>query len=384
MSLKTDNFKLYKYEDNDIGDLRFINDSMDKIDNGLVLDVGTSTGTGNNYVLDIGSLVLKRGMSLKFWADKNSNGTVTINGTYNLVKDNGNPAKNIKRNALYIITYDGNANFFLASGGVDDVNFTSDKLLTGYSANDSNGEKVNGTMVNLSESSPIQCDSSNPTKVVKADAVFQQKNTDNVERLLLRYNGNGGYITNNTLFGLPIADVANGIHLTADKLLEGSTILGVKGGIPNKGAVTVTLNAGGSYTIPAGYHNGSGKVTVNSSSSQIWAYTPGTITLPSTRTDTTVVSIPFEPSIVIAFSSTETGNTYSTTNPSGGSIKWGSGNGRFFKIMSGKYAFKYADVSNNRTCIQDVTYSGGKLTINSSGSYGGSDFRYTFMIIAIR
>ena len=45
MSLKTDNFNLYKYEDNDIGDLRFINDSMDKIDNGLVLDVGTSTGT---------------------------------------------------------------------------------------------------------------------------------------------------------------------------------------------------------------------------------------------------------------------------------------------------------------------------------------------------
>lgn len=32
MSLKTDNFKLYKYEDNDIGDLRFINDSMDIID----------------------------------------------------------------------------------------------------------------------------------------------------------------------------------------------------------------------------------------------------------------------------------------------------------------------------------------------------------------
>ena len=35
MSLKTDNFKLYKYEDNDIGDLRFINDSMDLIDKGI-------------------------------------------------------------------------------------------------------------------------------------------------------------------------------------------------------------------------------------------------------------------------------------------------------------------------------------------------------------
>lgn len=33
--------------------------------------------------------------------------------------------------------------------------------------------------------------------------------------------------------------------------------------MPNKGAVSSNLNAGGSYTIPAGYHNGSGKVTAN-------------------------------------------------------------------------------------------------------------------------
>ena len=32
----------------------------------------------------------------------------------------------------------------------------------------------------------------------------------------------------------------------------------------NNGAVSKTLNAGQSYTIPAGYHNGSGKVTANS------------------------------------------------------------------------------------------------------------------------
>ena len=36
----------------------------------------------------------------------------------------------------------------------------------------------------------------------------------------------------------------------------------------NNGAKTASLNCGGSYTIPAGYHNGSGKVTANSLSSQ--------------------------------------------------------------------------------------------------------------------
>lgn len=38
--------------------------------------------------------------------------------------------------------------------------------------------------------------------------------------------------------------------------------------IANNGAVTESLNAGASYTIPAGYHNGSGKVTANSLASQ--------------------------------------------------------------------------------------------------------------------
>ena len=39
-------------------------------------------------------------------------------------------------------------------------------------------------------------------------------------------------------------------------------------GVANKGAVSSSLNCGGSYTIPAGYHNGSGKITANSLSSQ--------------------------------------------------------------------------------------------------------------------
>ena len=39
----------------------------------------------------------------------------------------------------------------------------------------------------------------------------------------------------------------------------------------NNGAVSKTLNAGQSYTIPAGYHNGSRKVTANSLASQTQA-----------------------------------------------------------------------------------------------------------------
>ena len=48
----------------------------------------------------------------------------------------------------------------------------------------------------------------------------------------------------------------------------------VTGTMTDNGAVTSTLNAGGSYTIPAGYHNGSGKVTASTLESQ----TSGTAT----------------------------------------------------------------------------------------------------------
>lgn len=60
---------------------------------------------------------------------------------------------------------------------------------------------------------------------------------------------------------------------SADKVLAGETFstendTDLVGAMPNKGAVTSSLNCGGSYTIPKGYHNGSGRVTANSLSSQ--------------------------------------------------------------------------------------------------------------------
>ena len=59
-----------------------------------------------------------------------------------------------------------------------------------------------------------------------------------------------------------VADVLEG------KTFSNSTQVGLTGTMENRGAINQTLNAGGSYTIPAGYHNGSGKIIANSLSSQ--------------------------------------------------------------------------------------------------------------------
>lgn len=48
------------------------------------------------------------------------------------------------------------------------------------------------------------------------------------------------------------------------------------GTMPNRGAVSQSLAINGSYTIPAGYHNGSGKVTQNVPTKGAQTYTPGT------------------------------------------------------------------------------------------------------------
>lgn len=63
------------------------------------------------------------------------------------------------------------------------------------------------------------------------------------------------------------------VTASAGDVLTGKVIVdtegeSVTGTMANRGAVSQSLNAGTSYTIPAGYHNGSGIVTGNSLSSQ--------------------------------------------------------------------------------------------------------------------
>ena len=115
-------------------------------------------------------------------------------------------------------------------------------------------------------------------------------------RLQMTIPETGRYNTASKLY-TAFSAIATLIGLTAAKLAQGQKILGISGTykglgnataaqvlsgrtfstsslsnetgtMANRGAVTSSLNAGGSYTIPAGYHNGSGKVTANALSGQ--------------------------------------------------------------------------------------------------------------------
>lgn len=124
-----------------------------------------------------------------------------------------------------------------------------------------NGKEVVGSMPELSDETPIKFASNNNTKVIAGDACYQQKNTDGVERLLIRYNGAKGRIKQNTLFGIPLNLLRKAIGYTdTSKVLTGTTIAGQGGSMANRGAVDQALDPGATYTVAQGYHNGTGKV----------------------------------------------------------------------------------------------------------------------------
>ena len=139
---------------------------------------------------------------------------------------------------------------YACSGGEGDA--TAAQILNGKTVW-VKGKKVTGTMPNRG-------------------AVSQTLNAGGSYTIPEGYHNGSGKITASSL-----ASQTQG-NATASQILSGKTawVNGKKitGTMTNQGAKSTTLKAGGSYTIPAGYHNGSGKITASSLSSQ----TPGTAT----------------------------------------------------------------------------------------------------------
>lgn len=153
-----------------------------------------------------------------------------------------------------------------------------------------------GALRNVTNDTSVKHGTNNTTPVVRGDAAYVSVNTDGIARAEIRFNESRGVIEPNTLIGVPQNAMAAAGGLSQGKLLKGQSAFGitgtatddatsragdilsgktayingskVTGSMPNQGAASATLTAGNSYTIPAGYHNGRGKVTANSLASQ--------------------------------------------------------------------------------------------------------------------
>ena len=135
-------------------------------------------------------------------------------------------------------------------GGSVDLSFitaTSADILDGYINTNINAELIAGSITNR-------------------EAISQSLNASGEYTIPAGYHDGSGKITANTLASQTSADATAGNILdTITAWVNGSQ---VTGNMTNQGAKTSSLNAGGSYTIPAGYHNGSGIISANTLASQ--------------------------------------------------------------------------------------------------------------------
>lgn len=81
------------------------------------------------------------------------------------------------------------------------------------------------------------------------------------------YNGDGELVTGT--YALPNTTAGAG-DILKDKTAVNSSGILLTGMMVDQGAKTVSLAPGGSYTIPAGYHNGNGKVTAKRSYTTVY------------------------------------------------------------------------------------------------------------------
>ena len=129
--------------------------------------------------------------------------------------------------------------------------------------------------------------------------------------------------------------------------------------MPNRGAVTQTLNAGGSYTIPAGYHNGSGKITAASLSSQ----TSGTATATQ---------------ILSGKTAWVNGKKITGTMANRGNLNWKPSNGTTYTVPAGYYSGGTLDSRDaynngyNAGYTEGINANTGKYTLIDLGI--GSSF----------
>lgn len=163
--------------------------------------------------------------------------------------------------------------------GSDECTATRAEVLKGYSAitKDSDDEVIEGVLELKGTAADSQVLSGQTfyntdvkTKRIGAmanrGAVSQTLNAGGSYTIQAGYHNGAGKVTANSLSGQTSGNAAPGQILDGQiAWVNGNKVIGT---MANQGAKTSTLNCGGSYAIPAGYHNGSGKITANNLASQ--------------------------------------------------------------------------------------------------------------------
>ena len=157
-----------------------------------------------------------------------------------------------------------------------DANATASNILSGKTAY-VKGEKVTGTIASKGATTHYATTSDQTISAgqyLSGDQTIKKLTSSNLSagniKTGVTVTVNNG---NTNVYSVAGTFCSDATLASAGSLLTGTIAYGkdgtkYSGSMANQGAKTSALNCGGSYTIPAGYHNGSGKITANSLSSQ--------------------------------------------------------------------------------------------------------------------
>lgn len=147
----------------------------------------------------------------------------------------------------------------------------------------------------------------------------------------------------------------------------------VTGTMTNRGAVSTTVAAGGTYTIPAGYHNGSGKVTSEASSG--YQAITGTVTVSGSSSSSINVShglgkTPTYGCILLA-SEPANGTSYQL-----GTYKYGSTSAGVWATASSSRVYVYGTSGSATLSASTATFTAGKAKNGAQLYFAAGTYRY--------
>lgn len=159
-----------------------------------------------------------------------------------------------------------------------------------------------------------------------------------------------------------LKEVTKDATATDKDILVGKTAWGdgikVTGSMVNQGAVNQTLNAGGSYTIPEGYHNGEGKITVDSLTNQ---------------TDATATA----GEILDGKTAWVKGDKLTGSMPNRGNLNWNPNSSTSYTVPEGYYSGGTISTANAYNAGYNAGYAkAATITYNVINNGGGYMFYY--------
>ena len=235
---------------------------------------GTATGTNAKTItLDPAPTSYYDGLCFAFKNVTQNTGAVTINvnglGAKPIKKPNGNDiaAGNLKANSVYTVRYNG-TNFILQGEGGEYGNVTPGDVIKGVTFGTEEGLKT-GTLELTGNATTSQVltgrtfYTTNPKS--KLTGTMPNHGSKTFTPSDSTQTSGAGYYSGITVNPRPsLSGNASTSQVLSGRTFYGSNYTKQTGTMPNRGAVTNTITTqGGSYTIPAGYHNGSGKVTAS-------------------------------------------------------------------------------------------------------------------------